>query len=351
MDIMVLNDKFESMFILDTFKSSIWTDRYCAYGDFEIYTPATYESFMRLQLGNYLCQRESEHSMIVESVDITSDSEYGDYIIATGRSLESILTRRIVWKTFTISGSVQDGIEQMLNDAFIAPTDADRKVSNFQFVRSTDPDVLGVTIEKQIGRGSNVYDVVVEICSLSNLGFKMTLDANGTISFSLYSGKDRSYDQLTNPYVVFSPEFENIINSRYTDSDKDYKTIDMVAGEGEGDSRVVELVTVPDGAGQGLKRRETYTDARHIRKEDGPDYSALLRQKGLEDLSEKSAYRAFDGEVDTVNSFQYDKDFFMGDIVQVANEYGATAKSRVVEFIFSQDEDGSKAYPTFEILE
>ncbi len=51
--------------------------------------------------------------------------------------------------------------------------------------------------------------------------------------FELYAGFDRSYDQTENPYVIFSPKFENIINSNYIESKASLKTVTLVGGEGE----------------------------------------------------------------------------------------------------------------------
>ena len=41
MEILVLNTNFETVYIVDSFKSMIWTDRYNEYGDFEIYLTLT----------------------------------------------------------------------------------------------------------------------------------------------------------------------------------------------------------------------------------------------------------------------------------------------------------------------
>ena len=75
-------------------------------------------------------------------------------------------------------------------------------------------------------------------------------------------GADRSYDQFTNPYVIFSPKFENVINTNYLESKKTLKTVTLVAGEGEGADRRITTVACASGAGTGLNRRELYTDAR-----------------------------------------------------------------------------------------
>lgn len=356
MELLILNTKLESDSIIDTYKSLIWTDRYSAYGDFEIYTSATIDVLRQVQKGYYLWNRESEHTMIIEDIEIQSSAEFGNDIAITGRSLESILTRRIVWKTTNLNGNLQNGIKQLIDDAIINPTDPDRKIDNFIFVESADPAITSLTLEKQVGRGDELYETIVDICNSKNIGFKVVLTDAGEFAFSLYAGTDRSYDQLENPFVVFSPNFENIINSNYLDSDKKLKTVTLVAGEGEDDARITRSVAIASGAGTGLNRREMYTDVRYLRKESGDvvltdaEYNAQLDQKGQEDLAENATVMTFDGEADTTTMFVYGKDFFMGDVVQVANEYGAEAKSRVMEFITSQDANGMKAYPTFTIV-
>ena len=44
--------------------------------------------------------------------------------------------------------------------------------------------------------------------------------------------------------------------------------------------------------------------------------------------------------IDGSRQFVYKKDFNIGDVVQVVNEYGQEATSRVTEIVISQDENG-----------
>lgn len=352
MDLLVLNTNLEAESVIDAYESLIWTDRYFEYGDFEIYTPVTMEMLLQMREGYYLWNRESEHVMIIEENRIRSDVEFGNHIIVTGRSLESILCRRIVWESIAIKGSLQDGIEKLISDAIISPKDATRKIKNFVFVKSNDASVTKQKIDVHIEMGENLYDVISTICSMHDIGFKIVINSKNQFVFSLYSGKDRSYAQIENPFVVFSPDYENIINSNYVESSKSYKTVSLVAGDGEGKDQVLRTVSVDSGPGEGLTRREMYTDARFIQREGTDDeYFAQLDSEGKKSLKDNKLIRTFEGEVDTTNMFVYDRDFFLGDVVQVANEYGAESRSRVVEFIRSQDPNGFKAYPTFVLEE
>ena len=352
MDLTVLNTDLNAVSIIDTYESFIWTDRYCEYGDFELYTMMTNTVLGFIKQDYYVMNRDSEHVMIIEKIQITSDAENGNHVTVTGRSLESILNRRIVWGQKTITGNLQNGIKTLLMDAIISPSDSSRQISNFVFEASTDPAITNLTIDAQY-TGDNLYDVISKLCSERNIGFKITLNDQKQFVFKLYAGTDRSYDQTENPYVVFSPNFENIINSNYMESKSSLKTITLVGGEGEGAARRYTTV----GGGSGLNRRELFTDARDISSDVGDgvtlsnaEYISQLKQRGSEKLAENTDVTSFEGQVETTIMFRYGEDFFNGDIVQIANEYGHETKARILEIVMSENEEGRSVYPTFKTI-
>ena len=158
-------------------------------------------------------------------------------------------------------------------------------------------------------------------------------------------------------YVIFSPKFENVINTNYLESKKTLKTVTLVAGEGEGADRKTTTVACSSGAGTGLNRRELYTDARDVSSTvdnetlTDAEYKAQLSQRGLENLAENIATKSFEGKVETTRMYRYGEDFFLGDMVQIVNEYGIEGKARVTEFIRSQSKEGLDSYPTFVTVE
>lgn len=480
MNLFVLDTNLNVIFIVDTYSSLIWTDRYNEYGDFELYTPISKSVLDYFKQDYYLWRNDSEHTMIIEKLLINSDVEDGDKLTVTGRSLESILDRRVVWGQRTISGNLQDGIETLLNECIINPTKPERKIDNFIFERSTDPIITALTIDTQY-TGDNLYDVIQGLCVSNNIGFKITINSNNKFVFKLYAGKDRSYDQFENPYVVFSPNFDNILNTNYMESKSTLKNVSLVGGEGEGSYRKYTAV----GDTSGLNRREMYTDARDLSSDidepasesfdftqyaskvydsvsksiisngifnsvlvdvsahvgrvmnitipqysitaDTPtgyatvlldsslnyvstvqlweaystagkgtlqdveftvpegakyiftsmyseaaitaeiysgeledftcnyikltraEYIEQLRQRGKEDLAENVEIISFEGEADTSDRmFVYGEDFFVGDLVSVADSYGHESKARILELVTSENEDGSRTiYPTF----
>ena len=351
MELLVLNPDFESIAVIDTYESMIWTDRYNSYGDFEIFFAMDTQLLQYLKEDYYLWLKDSEHSMIIEDIKIDADTEEGNRLIVTGRSLESILERRIIWGQRIFSGNLQNAIQIMLNENIISPSVADRKIANFIFVPSTDSKITSLTIDNQY-TGDDLYTVIKGLCEENNIGFKIVLTDDNQFAFSLYAGADRSYDQTENPYVVFSPNFENIINSNYFSSKAGYRNVTLVAGEGEGASRKTTVV----GSASGLDRRELFTDARDISSdtEDGTlsdaEYIAQLRTKGLKNLTDHMITTAFEGEVEVTRLFKYGEDFFIGDIVQIANEYGNENSAYISELIISNSDEGLSIYPTFKTI-
>lgn len=252
-----------------------------------------------------------------------------------------------------LSGNLQTAVEGILNDAIISPSDSKRTISNFIFTASTDTNITSLTIDSQY-TGDTVYDAICDICISFGLGFKVILNDSNQFEFSLYKGLDRSYEQSTNSYVVFSPNFNNLINTNYLESGKLVKTIALVLGEGQGAERKRTTATTGDGLETGLNRKELYVDARDISMttEAGEeiteaDYLKQLEQRGIKKLSEYEYEKIFDGEAETSVMFKYGIDFNMGDILQVSNEYGIETKVRVLEYVRSQTEEGYSVYPTF----
>lgn len=355
-EVLVMDSDFNRIAIIDNYISLIWTDRYNTYGDFELYFGNVLEMLNLLKKDYYLWIKYSEHMMVVEDFKVTSSLEEGDRLIVKGRSLESILDRRIVWNQTILTGNLQNAIKKLLNDAIISPTDPNRQISNFTFETSSDANITSLTISCQF-TGTNLYDAIHSICDKYNLGFKITLDDNNNFVFSLYKGIDRSYSQSTNPYVVFSPNFDNLLTSDYEEVNNNLRSCAHIGGEGEGLERTYADV---DYGPTGIERRELFVDARDISSdvEEGEEpmteeeYAALLEERGYEKLEEYLIVQTFQASMDlSSSSFAFGTDFFMGDTVEVVDKYGIQASCRIYEMIISKDDTGFKMYPTFSSLE
>lgn len=354
MEVWILNENFQSIIDLDVYESLIWTERYNGAGDFEIYTPVDTELLKNIRQNYYVWLEESDQTMIIEEIQVETDVESGNHLIISGRSLESILDRRIIWKQTNLNGNLQNGIKKLITENAISPSIAERKIPNLIFEESTDPAITSLKLSAQY-TGDNLYETLVAICDNFSIGWRIRFDGQSNqFIFSLYAGVDHSYDQFKNPYVIFSPDYENIISSNYVESDKTLKNVALVAGEDEGNVRR----TITLGTASNLARREMFVDARDIQSQDSEgttlsdaEYNAMLSTRGYEKLAENQRTMLFEGQIETTKGFIYGLDFLKGDIVQIVNEYGMESKVRVSEIVRAQDTTGYSTYPTFTVVE
>lgn len=359
MNIIVKNTSLQNVDIIDVFESMIWVEKFNDCGSFELYTPVTLALLELLQEDYYLSIEGSNTLMIIESLEIRTDIEVGNRLIVRGRSLISILDRRILLGQKFVDGSLQDAFEEIMNQNIIDSTQPHRNIPGVVFDASSDPIITDLELQAQYD-GDNVWEVFSNLAKIHNFGMKMDLNSSNQFVFSLYAGTDRSYAQSTNPYVIFSPRFDNLLNSTYFQTSQFYKTYNLVFGDpSSGPAHRVEAFRHPSGLHvplAGLARRESHLNASFLSKYiEGtsteisvPEYVAQLKALGVADLHQNwSQYAQFDGEADTTNSYKYGVDFFLGDVVQIENEYGFQGRSRITEVTISRNLEGGHIFPTF----
>lgn len=368
-DLYILNEKFETHAIVDTYKSLIWTERYYEAGDFELVVPASKQALDIFKDGYYIyfpgmtegVTTVHNQICIIEKREIAADVESGNLLTVSGRDVLAYLDRRIIWKQTNIKGKLVDGIRTLLNDNVIAPSDSNRKMP-ITWLNPASSVISGYTIDAQY-LGENLYDTLVTLAKSYHVGlemFPLLEDRKGTFDFMLYIGTDRSYNQTANPYVIFSPQFDNLINANWINGSADWKNTALVGGE-EDDNKNRKYVAVADNGSyySGFNRREIFTDASSVSsKIEGTDktmsaseYNQKLTQAGKDDLADHQIDTSFEGKAETTRMFRYNVDFYMGDIVEVADAYGNETASRITEFVYSEDEGGTDSYPTFTSLD
>lgn len=374
MEFMVLDKNYDGIAMIDTFTSAIWTVRYDEAGDFEIYTPVRLDYIQAMQIGNYLWNRDSDRLMIIETVEIETDAEEGPQLIVTGRSLESILDRRIVTSSQNFSGNLQSVLFAIIQNEVIS-SGGTRRIPGFSLKTSSDSRITSISISELSIRGENVYEVVCSLCQANKVGWRILPKGAGGFEFELYVGVDRSYAQSVNPYVTFSPSFENLLNSNYIKSFKSYKNSIYAVGtyqkevilqnkykDDNGEWVVEEQTTYEEAevvtwqysetaTPSGLARREMFIDNGGVNDgEQGGEYAtwnAVNKEKAIAELGEHQTTTAFEGELEATRQYIYREDFNIGDIVQVENEFGITGTVYISEIVFSQDANGITITPTF----
>lgn len=351
MVVYLCDENFREVQLVDDYKSLIWTERYDKPGDFEIELSQFTTKYIKTYdeaIGLYLYNPESNTHMIIEQYETKYDIETGPSIIFTGRSLSSILDRRIIWNQTLLSGNIQNQIIRLLNDAIINPSIANRKIEGFSVSTSEDPFINSTSIQAQF-TGDNLLEAIQQICEAYCLGFKISHTSNNRFLFELINGTDRS------DFVIFSQNNDNLISTDIYFDESTRKTVTLVAGEGEGNERKTYPVDLMSSLG-GLDRKEMFTDARDLSTNDGEisltEYNNQLRERGLEDLFENTSKKTFAAEVDNINSYKINTDYFIGDILFVTDAFNFSKKVRVTEFIYSQNNsDGIQFYPSFTFID
>lgn len=335
---------FKKTAVIDNAVSVIWIKRVQSCGEFELYLAANRELFKVFDGECIVTRDDDDCVMWVENITLTTDFELGDHLKITGRSAESIFARRVVSSQTRLTGTAENCIRRLITENLISPSDPTRTID---FVTLEPVRGFAETIDKQL-TGTNLLVAISEICTSNDYGFKLTMDSANKFVFHLYRGTNRSYNQSENPYVVFSPEFDNLGNTEYDTITTEFATVAIVAGEGEGTSRKIQRVN--SGNATGLNVREIWIDARDISSNNGEisesDYSGLLTTRGRDELEKHRPSTQFGGEIVNTTGYVYGVDYDLGDTVSIVNEYGVSGNAQIVEITEVEDESGHRIVPT-----
>lgn len=328
LNLYLLNESFERIAYIDVFSSLIWAKRYNSKGalDLQVIPSNIYKK------GYYLFREDDESLFRINALEY-KDNE----LIVGAEDCQCILYQRIVWKTIIFSGTVEDYIRKIITDNIISPSNTLRKIKNFYL---NEKKGFTDTIEAQSDY-ENVGELIEELCKAYDYGFKVIFKNNG-FYFDLYKGGES--------LCVFSPEYENLGDSSFTTTNEDYKNIVLVGGEGDGIARRLESSYIQDTEPQGLGRFESFLDesSLSIEQEDpiGEEiYRKQLQEKGKEELKATTT-DTLEGEV-VVNTYEYKKDYNLGDFVHIKDKYNNEGDFRIREVSESWDENGYKIEISF----
>ena len=349
MNIYVLNKELELIGIIDSYSSCIWDIKYSEYSTFELYLSASPEHIELLSDNHYLVRDKDVidgnmyNVMAINTIQISTDVENGNYLTVSGTCLKSIVARRIVWSQTLLNGTVEACLRVLIYDNAINPKMTERAIPKLEL-----GELKGYSerMRKQI-TGDNLGDAVIEICNTYGYGWRVYINSNKRLVVDFFKASDRSDNQTELARVTFSPDFDTLLTSAYKLDTSTYKNVALIAGEGEGSAR--KTVTV--GTATGLDRYEVYIDSRDSSSNEGEitdsEYYAQLSEQGTEELSNLSYVESFEGEIEPRSNYIYGIDYNLGDIVNVKNEYGITATPRIIGVIESNSDTGASVIPTF----
>ena len=443
MELYILDSLLRRTAVIDRFESLIWTERYTAYGDFQLVIFSTLESRAILTAGTRLAMSDSYRIMTIEDIENKVDSEGRQLLTVTGRSLEAILEDRVARNSFAnlstnpkwkIAGLPANIARYIFDQTVRTPTlMANDEIpflqpgNYFPTPNIAEPDTA-IQVELEL---MTVYQALKELGEAWDFGFRLLRNFDESeLFFEIYTGNDRTTLQNTLNPVIFSPDLDNLTNTSELTSISSYKnvayvyhpvgvqlvTVDGVSVDVEGFERRVLLVDASDittperpyelstnqssaltaaldvnpvplafdqfrDAIKVLQNKGRLSSAQHSQiggmlldsassslsagqktdinaaKDTSWAYNAtedayinpLLVQRGKDELAKNRSLSAFDGELSQTSGYIYEKDYQLGDLVEMRNSDGVTNQMRVTEQIFVSDNEGERAYPTLTI--
>lgn len=352
---------FDSIGEVNQYESLIWPDKFNGYASFELWAPITEENSEYFKKGNILwCG--GDNAAVIEIVKSEIDENGTKTYNVKGRTLEMLLTTRIIWGTYNaVNKDTSTAMYEIVNQNCVNPSNANRKIP---YLKLAEDLKFGGKITYQ-KTGGEVYDSLSTIASTYDLGFSVLFrPKTKELIFEVLEGVDRTVEQSVNDPVEFSTELEDLLSSSYYTNDQDIKNVAFVQGEESGSSR--KSVTSGEANSKGFGRRELYVDARDLQSasvdENGEEqnlspteYTQVLTQRGNDKLSECKTTETFEAQIRVFGDVQYEfgKDYQKGDKVTVRDrQLNVVVSARITEVEEDFDDEYALAltfgysYPT-----
>lgn len=391
MQLYILNPDYEIIGLIDEAEENVWVKRYNDEGYCAIKTPCDDNLIALLKEGNFIYRFDDDMFCEIETVELDTEAEQGDYITVTANDIcKTIFSGRIVWDKIVFSGLVKDFLYKVVNDNAINSTQRVRNINNLIIDASefSETDEIVSTLNG----GEDVLQVIKTTCKAYNYGFRVSFNIETRkLVFRLYKGKNKATME-SDEYVEFSPQFANILSSKYKSDKSNYKNFAVVGAKDSDESLMYITVYLGDTEPQGKERREIYVDSMSQSRDIATDellaifpsaylngstyytdisdipiavatvngdkvtvtdfaFEIMLKNIGLNALTERNKIQEFDGVVDTYDNYVYKTDYNLGDIVKIINDYGIEAAAQITEITESDDENGkNQIEPKFEYL-
>lgn len=350
----VYDTNFQLVSIIDRYASLIWNDRYDDCGDFELVIPYQ-DNWNSIFQKDYYCHIDfSDHWCVIEKLEPKKEDDKAAEVIITGRSIESILERRVVLKKVEFGdndneANIQDSIQSLLNTNIIDPENVNRKISNFVFTKNNDSEITKLTFKESYD-GDDLLNIITGICQDKHIGFRIYINNSNQFEFYLYKGLDRSQSTNTTNYVIFSPYFDNLLNSDFYTSNEEYRNLMIISKD---DNNFLTAYT-SDQEPSGVFRREVQLGQSDFKdNKDSSDLTdAQLIEKGKKKLTQEYKVKTgFEGEIVPEQMYKYRINYNTGDKVHFQDGYGNSETVYISEVVISIDENGLTILPTFEEID
>lgn len=340
--------------IITNYESLICTWNYYECGTFELTINKNKANTEKLQPDNMIIVNKNDEKILLIEKRETSTNVNSKTLKITGTCIKGITKRRIIATNGydrVTETQAENVLKHYLKNHIVE--------SYYDTIRTPERDISWLRIAPTQNRGiktvwqarlTNLHDEEKHIAEDTGMGWKGKLDrTNKCIAFDCYEGTDRSINQIGDgntyeelekythqqleqythsqlegnkkvPYIIFSEQKKNLLNGKVTDDNTNYKNVAYAAGKGENEDRLITVI----GTATGFDRREIYVDLSNI---DDPDE---LKSEGQKKLDTYKIIKSVEGKIYQIPNMEYEKDFFLGDIVTVESD-GVYEDKRIIQ--------------------
>lgn len=340
--------------IITNYESLICTWNYYECGTFELTINKNKTNTNKLKKDNMLIVNKKDDKILLIDKVVTTTEKNSKTMKVSGTCIKGITKRRII-ATNGYDRVTQDYAENIqkhyLKNHLVE--------SYYDDIRTPERDISWLKIASSQNRGiktvwqarlTNLHDELKHISEDTGLGWKGILNRDEKcIYFDSVRGTDRTVNQVENPhnheflsqftheelqeytheqlkgtikhpYIIFSEKKKNLLEGKVTDDNSNYKNVGYVAGKGENEDRII----IVKGTATGFDRREVLIDLNNI------EDLGELNSEGQKKLDTYKIIQSVEGKVYQIPNMEYEKDFFLGDLVTLESD-GIYEDKRIIQ--------------------
>lgn len=309
---------------------------YYEVGEFEVYATATPKNLEALQKGRFIKIPNKRFIWYITAIKYSFNAAGARMISATGYEAKWLLNKRIILTPKELQGTITNAVYGLVNQNLGTGANAARKIVSF----TVDTNNLLIDISGTQAPRGNLLEFVNTLLKTYNCGSQVIYE-NGQLKYTIFSGSVKTGS------VKFSQSLDNLLSSEYLDDDTEKATQALVVSTVE----EVDYTQEYDTGATGIDRGEIlvssnlntkYEDASGAEQETTPTsdlYKGWQVQEGINELSNHKTLIEVKGELDLVNSnYEFDEDYFIGDLVRVQDEYFKYSfNTRILKIRFTQN--------------
>lgn len=340
--------------IITNYESLICIWNYYECGTFELTIMKNKANTNKLKKDNMIIVNKRDDKILLIDKVVTTTESNAKKMKVTGTCIKGVTKRRIIATNGydrVVETQAENIQKHYLKNHLVE--------SYYDDIRTPERDISWIKIAPSQNRGiktvwqarlTNLHDELKHISEDTGLGWIGRLDRKEKcIYFDSVRGTDRTINQIENPnthkfltgftheqlqqytheqlqgtikhpYIIFSEKKKNLLEGKVTDDNSNYKNVGYVAGKGENEDRII----IVKGTATGFNRREVLIDLNNIEDLDE------LNTEGQKKLDTYKIIQSVEGKVYQIPNMEYEKDFFLGDLVTLESD-GIYEDKRIIQ--------------------